>query len=374
MMHASFADADLLVAPIGLGPVTGAVPDRADADAYRLDSRDHPPESSPLAWPNSPRRRLSSMSVGPARWRTASRSVMDWLAAQGFGVAALEAIEPGDDALGMSLRLADRRRIFVKVWPSTIDLPALVAQLHLQHWMAQRGFAAPAVLRGATPIDAGVAVVMGYNRSGVPADAGIAAVRRAMAAGLARFVRLAEPYRARLPGLPWRQLPPVPARWPKSHHECFDVAADWIDDVALEALNVMRDASGPPIVGHLNWRAGAMRIGPASIAVLYGWDAVHLTPETLLVGEAAAGFMRDRVPDVSLSSVTPTPAQVAQFIDDYQQARGAEFNSRERREIAAAVNYARACHARGEHALDPFGCAAPGSARDSLQRFGTYRA
>src|SRR5262249_34320393 len=66
--------------------------------------------------------------------------------------------------------------------------------------------------------------------------------------------------------------------------------AEWTDDIARTALAVMRPATSRIVVGHLDWSAKNMRMGPQGIAVVYDWDAVFLDRETFVVGAAAAHF------------------------------------------------------------------------------------
>src|SRR3954470_23123319 len=76
---------------------------------------------------------------------TARGMILDWVAGQGFGRARVTGIELSVGA-AVTVTLADRSRIFVKVWPGTTDARALAAQMKLQAAMAARGFPAPAVL------------------------------------------------------------------------------------------------------------------------------------------------------------------------------------------------------------------------------------
>ncbi len=161
-----------------------------------------------------------------------------------------------------------------------------------------------------------------------------------MASGLVRLVAEAEA--CCLDGLPRRTLPAEEALWPEPHSALFDFAstapgAEWIDEVARMTLPAMRSARSRIVVGHHDWSAKNMRMGPSEVAVVYDWDAVFLDYETFILGSAAAHFPLTWELDVP---ETPTAEEVAAFVRDYEQARGAEFTGSELAEIAAGATYA----------------------------------
>ena len=123
-------------------------------------------------------------------------------------------------------------------------------------------------------------------------------------------------------------------------------------------------------MGHSDWSAKNMRMGPAEIAVLYDWDSVFLDLEAFVVGSAAAHFPVTWELDVP---ETPSVGEAAAFVREYQEARGAPFARSELAEVAAAATYARAYKARCEHALDPEGARWRGSSRERLERDGPFR-
>jgi hypothetical protein len=250
----------------------------------------------------------------------------------------------------------------------------LTAQIEVQAAMAARGFPAPAVLTRLSPLGPGWAVGMAYDRAGALTDARVPSVRRAMADGLARFVAEAEAC-CHVSGLPRWQLPREDALWPKPHNVLFDFeatmqGAEWIDEAARPALRAMRSAGSRIVVGHNDWSAKNMRMGPKGIAVLYDWDAVFLDREAFVVGSAAAHFPVTWDLDVP---ETPSVAEVLAFVHEYEDARGVRFPQPELSEIAAAATYARAYKARCEHAVDPEGARWRDSAREGLERDGAYR-
>ena len=324
-------------------------------------------------WTDPEDRLLARSVFGTDDPETARGMILDWVVGQGFGRARVTAVELSVGA-GMTVTLADRSRIFVKAWPGTADARSLAAQMEVQAAMAARGFPAPAVLTKLSALGPGWAVGMEYDRAGAPTDVRIPGVRRAMAAGLARFMAEAEACRG-VDSLPRKPLPPEGAIWPKPHNVLFDLkataqGAGWIDEVARLALPPMRSAGGRTVVGHHDWSAKNMRMGPGGIAVLYDWDAVFLDREAFVVGSAAAHFPVTWELDVP---ETPSVREVVAFVREYEEARGAPFIRPELAEVAAAATYARAYKARCEHALDPEGARWRGSSRERLERDGPFR-
>jgi hypothetical protein len=289
--------------------------------------------------------------------------VADWTVTQGFEPGHIRSIELSVGA-GVTVDLPGGPPIFVKVWPKGTDRQGLFAQLAVQQAMAADGYPTSAILTDLSALGPATAVAMSYNRDGEPTDARIYAVCQHMARGLARFIARADSF-CDTPELPCRRLPDCEAVWPPPHNSLYDFeatrdGAEWIDRVAKDALAIMRSASSHIIVGHHDWSAKNMRMGPDGISVLYDWDAVFLDRETFVLGSAAAHFpvtWELPVPE------TPTRGQMAAFIQDYAQARGTALARAELIETAAGATYARAYNERCEHSLDPKGVNLHGSSR-----------
>jgi hypothetical protein len=315
---------------------------------------------------------LASSIFGTDHVREVEDLILTWAARHGFDHCRVDTIEISIGA-AVTISSPNRQRIVVKVWPGTADVPALAAQMKLQKEMASRNFPAPRVLTELSPLGPGWAIGMEFNRSGVLTDVRLPGVRFAMAAGLARFVALGEAYR-NLDGLPRRLVPPEGRIWPPPHNALFDFGAtvhgaEWIDDIAQHFLPILRSAKSKVVVGHCDWSAKNMRMGPDGLAMLYDWDSVFIDHEALIVGSAAAQFPVNWELDVPQ---TPTNGEVAAFIRDYEATRHALFAPRECSEIEASVTYARAYKARCEHALDPDAEWWSGSARESLKNNGPF--
>ena len=319
-------------------------------------------------WTDPYDRLLAGAIFGTDRATEVERMIQDWAQTRGFGHSQIDSIELSVGA-GVTLQLA-RKRIFVKVWPGDANSKALSAQLQVQASLAASGFPAPRVLTELCRLGPGWAIAMVYSRPGVATDVRIPGVRRMMAAGLSYFLRASESCRD-VHNLPCRVL----SVWPRPHNALFDFeataeGAEWIDDIARTALATMRSTKSRIVVGHLDWSAKNMRMGPDDIAVVYDWDAVFLEHETIIVGAAAAHFPTTWELDVS---GTPDAREVMAFIQEYEEARGKKFTDGELEEVAASVTYARAYTARCEHAADPGGAGWNGSSRQSLKANGAFR-
>jgi hypothetical protein len=322
-------------------------------------------------WTDRDDKLLASSVFGTDSADEADRMIRSWARARGFGDGRVSSVELSVGA-AVTLQLASDK-VFLKVWSGDADPKALSAQLQVQAGLAACGFPAPRVLTGLSRLGPGWATAMEYMRDGVATDVRVPGVRRAMAAGLSQFVSMSESYRD-IEGLPRRLLPDRNV-WPRPHNALFDFeatsqGAEWIDDIAITALAVMRSATSHIVVGHLDWSAKNMRMGLKSIAVVYDWDAVFLDRETFVIGAAAAHFPMTWELDVS---GTPDTCEVMAFVQDYEEARGQAFAGTELEEIAASATYARAYAARCEHAGDPSGARWNGSSRQSLTDNGPLR-
>jgi Phosphotransferase enzyme family len=319
-------------------------------------------------WTDPYDRLLAGAIFGTDRATEVDGMIRDWAQTRGFGHGQIDSVELSVGA-GVTLQLATEK-LFVKVWPGDADSKALSAQLQVQGRLAANGFPAPRVLTELSRLGPGWAIAMAYSRGGVATDVRVPGVRRMMAAGLSHFLRASESCRD-VPHLPHR----MPSVWPRPHNVLFDfeataTGAEWIDDMAHSALATMRSTTSRIVVGHLDWSAKNMRMGPDDIAVVYDWDAVFLEHETFVVGAAAAHFPTTWELDVS---GTPDAREVTAFIKEYEEARGQGFTEAELEEVAASVTYTRAYTARCEHAGDPGGAGWNGSSRQSLKDNGAFR-
>ena len=287
----------------------------------------------------------------------------------GAGVAGVDFVEISTGA-AFGLTLGEGRRVFLKAW-SPATPAALLRDAHTaQAFLAARGYPCAAVLVGPRPFGAGHAAIHEYRDDGDRADANDPPVRRGMAAALARLVVLAAPLRD-LEGLP-RWIPPRDALWGAPHNALFDFEATrrgaaWIERIAEASREVLLAAEAPMVVVHRDWSARNMRFGRGGeVSVVYDWDSLAVGPEAALVGKTAIAFPMTWYGE---PEPYPSPDAAAAFVRDYETARGGRFGAGERVVVAAAATYALTYTARCEHARDPAGEPAAGSARRALSAY-----
>jgi hypothetical protein len=251
------------------------------------------------------------------------------------------------------LRLADWRRVVVKVHPPRASTRYLHAMQAVQRALAASGFPSPAPLGAPAPLGRGIAVAETLLDDGGTADAHDPAVRRTMAATLARLVALCRPLTNR-EGLRENIMAADPGElWPTPHDGRFDFAAttagaEWLDEIATRARRARDRDAGDVVVGHTDWRVENMRFAPdGSVSAVYDWDSLAIQREPVLAGGVAHLFTADfRNPD---HAQVPTLDEALGFIADYEAARGDRFNADEHAVARAALAYAMAYTARCEH-------------------------
>jgi hypothetical protein len=275
--------------------------------------------------------------------------------------APIAAPEFFDASVGAVLgaRLADDRRVVVKVHGPRTSVRYLEAMQAVQRALAQAGFPAPTPLAPPQPLAAGIAVAETLLDTGERADGHDPAVRRTMARELARLVALCRGVDG-LDGLRENPMATDPADlWPRPHDDRFAFAAttpgaEWIDAIARRARTARDRDAGDVVVGHTDWRVQHLRFADGELTAVYDWDSLAIQREPVLAGGVAHLFAADwEVGDVRF----PTLGEALGFIADYEAGRRAAFDAEQRAVARAALLYAMAYTARCEHsdALTDFG-------------------
>jgi hypothetical protein len=280
--------------------------------------------------------------------------------ALGSSIAEAEFVKAGVGCV-YGLRLADGRRVVVKVHPPRASARYLEAMQVVQRHLVAAGFPAPEPLAPPAPAGAGLAVAEVLLDRGGRADAHDPAVRRTMAEALVRLVALARRF-AELDGLRENLMAMGPDRlWPVPHDARFDFeatarGAEWIDVIAARARRARDRDAGDVVVGHTDWRVENMRFADGAISAVYDWDSLAVQREAVLAGGVAHLFTADfsAGPDWVQR---PSLDEALAFIADYEVARGRPFGADERAVARAALLYAMAFTARCEHSdlLTDFG-------------------
>jgi hypothetical protein len=272
------------------------------------------------------------------------------------------------------LELDQGQRIVVKVHQPDRTAAFLFAVHDVQRHLLREGFPCPAPILGPSPLGRGLALVDQLMDDGNHEHAHEPAIRREMASALATLVRMARAFVSspHLPSTPWLLLP-TGSLWRTPHNRMFDfeataAGAEWIDDIATEALERLKSPAGEMIVGHTDWSVKDFRFRNATITAIYDWDSLLIEREPVIVGQAATHFTMTWWLPVRVS---PSFDEAQAFVSDYEAARGEIFSVSERRAVEAAGVYSMAYTARCEHALDPGGREfPPGSAREFLAALG----
>jgi hypothetical protein len=247
------------------------------------------------------------------------------------------------------VRLADDRRVVLKLHPAWLDVEVLQGMREVQRYLYQRAFPAPEPLAGPFGTPFGVATVDALVAPAPLADGHDPAVRRLAAATLALLIDETRPFGAetRLPALvPYRRLYPASVA---GHHLDLAVSegVEWIDDLAASARGRFRD-DGRRLVAHGDWSARNLAVHAGKVQAVFGWDSLAFDVEPVLVGHAAVAHTGEER-WMSYASA-PSPDEVRAFVDDYEDATGHRFRGAARETLFAAATYGACCMARLEAA------------------------
>jgi hypothetical protein len=256
------------------------------------------------------------------------------------------------------LVLTDGRRVVAKVHQPSQTRARLTAAQRVQTHLADAGYPCPRPL-GMAHCGHAFVTFEELCEDGIYRDGHDSRVREAMAVALAEQIRLA----AEVPEVLALTREPLRGQrllWLHKPQPLFDFdatrqGADWIDELARRALEILRDDPGRTVVGHTDWRVEQMRFTESlpstdsRVSVAYDWDSLVRDCETTIVGYAARAF--PLAWEQGGTRLWPTPEEQVAFVAEYERARGLRFSVAERRAIAAAGVFQSAYGARCEHAV-----------------------
>jgi hypothetical protein len=278
-------------------------------------------------------------------------------AALAVPVTAAKFYEPGVGIVA-GFELGDGRAVVAKVHRATfVPAARLAAIARVQADLVRAGVPAPAPLAGPLALGGGWLTIEEL-RAGDSADGYDPTVRQAMATALHDVVDAARPHATSGWIGTWLGEPVIDGLWPEPHDLRFDLpgtatGAEWIDDAARQARNVLTATALPDVVGHLDWRIQNLAFAGSRVCAIYDWDSVGLVPEPALVGSASVIHTVDwrlEQPDP-----LPTLAQIDGFVTDYESSRGAPFDDAERAVLAAGQRWVTSFGARCQHSDDVLG-------------------
>ena len=277
----------------------------------------------------------------------------------------------------VGLWLASDERVVLKAYQARWSGPFLRAVQSIQGHAAVADFpcAQPRLPPTGLPGRRNLAVVEAWWPDPGTRASRTAPARRVCASGLATQIRLAAALDtpAALAAHPLQAI--GEDLYPQPHSPLFDfqataVGAEWIDEIAVQAMTLRGSDPTPPVVAHTDWSARNVRLRDAELLAVYDWDSVTVVPETTAVGQAAATWCVTSEPD---GWEFPTLEGVRAFVEDYEAAAGCRFSPAQWRATGAAAAWVLAYTARCEHSLAVVGQTRPDQhgARDRLADAGT---
>jgi hypothetical protein len=224
----------------------------------------------------------------------------------------------------------------IHVWRSS--LKNLIAIQRLQSELHDAGLAVARPLSSASALGNGIVTVESMLQ-GQLADGRSAMIRKVLAKELHRFIESARRVadRSDLEG-PALLSTPESTLWPTPHSRRFDFdanrsAALWIDDLGRAARLRLARQSGEPVVGHLDWRVENVGFDGPVLTAIYDMDSVGVASEAFIVGCAAASFSTNwQIPGGNV----PKMSEMAEFVAEYEEARGTDFGRDETDAVDAA--------------------------------------
>ena len=165
-----------------------------------------------------------------------------------------------------------------------------------------------------------------------------------------------------IPTTGWVALPRVlNGLYPRPHSPLFDfdattIGAEWIDDLARRARDVMSLADSAPTIVHTDWRPRQPACGDQrqhGSPAIYDWDSLQLEIEPVALGIVAAMHTVDFTADGGPHF--PTATEAVAFAADAGAARRQSFTNDEWNAVQASIVYGWCYTARCEHARAAIG-------------------
>ena len=254
------------------------------------------------------------------------------------------------------LHLTDGRDVVVKVHRPGLTFAYLAASHRAQRLLVGHGLPGPRPLVAPIPYGAVHITAEAFLPSGPWADGHDPVARRALAHGLAGFVRVGRTLGLdQDPALEHPMAMPAEQLYPAPHSARFDFAAtaagsEWIDALATRARRVLDAARlDPPVLVHGDWRIENVNVAAGAVVAIYDWDSVCTEPEIFAVANAMVTHSVDWSRPVG--EHFPANAAIRSFLTDYETARGETFAADQHLVIAARMVYHLAYGARCEHAI-----------------------
>jgi hypothetical protein len=139
----------------------------------------------------------------------------------------------------------------------------------------------------------------------------------------------------------------------------------WLQRFAQRAADRTVELRQPRdlVVAHADWYAGNLRFDGHELVAAFDWDLIADT-EPIVVGLTAGMFSAG----TESTATPPAPAEVADFVGDYETAVGRRFAHSERDLVIAAACWSLAYTARCDVSLVQGEAPRPETALDLLSR------
>ena len=295
------------------------------------------------------------------------------------------------------VELSNHQQVVLKAYGPQKNLSSLRACFQVQQALAEEGFLCPTVLQlpqrlGATILTAQTFFDDNHTEAESLFKAtsasvqqqwpsqlrespleSMAHVRRTMARALAQLIERSKHYPQQ--DLPiWMEMN-KPGLWHQPHNVLFDfektaAGAEWIDDIAGRAKQILRAATGPLVIGHSDWSLQNMSFRQGDLSCVYDWDSLRVGLEPYFVGGAARVYRHDWRFGPPATAINV--AEVQDFIGAYETARKQPFTHEEHEVLGAAIAYTTAYGMRCIHAIRETGDTHYESAKNQLQQFSNW--
>ncbi len=260
-------------------------------------------------------------------------------------------LEPSAGAV-FGFQLESGRKVILKIFNKNITHDYLIKMNQIQAIFCDEKYPAPRVLSPIFQFNqrfAGLYELIEGNKE----NAHESDIRDELAKYLARFCEIVDKHQFN-PLYTFMQVSMKDKLWPTPHNILFDLektaqGAEWIDDIAVKAREVLSKQIFKPQLAYTDWSVKNTIYKNKKLVGVFDWDALGCMSESEMVGSACAQFTADWE---SGNKVTPMPEEGRLFVRAYEFYRGKTFNEEEYRVISASADYLIALISRFEHAGD----------------------
>ena len=253
------------------------------------------------------------------------------------------------------LDLDDGRQVVVKVYAPDRPAARLATIVSVQAFAADLGLPAPQPVSGPTCLGLGLGTAELPLTAGRKPDLLARPDRKTAADGWFRLSAALEAVAPELIQSSTAARRVVDGLYPEPHSPLFDFegtsrGAEWIDELARRALEIIRRDDSQPVVAHTDWRSDNLRVSTDGneLTAIYDWDSVRVEPIATALGQVAAMHSIDWT--TGNGPYFATAAECVDFARCVERTRPIPFSQHQWEVIRAAIVYGWCCTSRAEHA------------------------